>query len=155
MSSIPPGPDRDWADTLSKVLRLEHDVRVAFRSVGVDFPLPTEALPPMRPEEKSSHNWAQLADKVADAVKEGNRRPDTTPEELVRKVIADEEARRAEAKDLARLRKEEDDRIAAAVQARIERRKMVRSVIKAALSGVAAFLSLELVKYVLTLHAGP
>ena len=152
MTTLPPGPDRDWADTVSKVLSLEHDVRTAFKSIGVDFTLPMEALPPMRPEERSSHNWAALADKVADAVKEGTRRDDTTPEEMVRKVIADEEARRAEAKEFARLRKEEGDRIAAAIQARIDRNKMIRSIVKAALSGVAAFLSLESVKYLLTLH---
>lgn len=152
MSTLPPSPDHDWADALAKILRLEHDVRMAFRSLGVDFPLPAEALPPMRPEERSSHNWAALADKVADAAEEGARRQDTTPEAMIRKVIADEAARRAEQHDLARLRREEDERAAAALQARIDRRKMVRSVIKAALSGVAAFLSLEAVKYVISLH---
>jgi hypothetical protein len=151
VSTLPPGAKDDWADALAKILRLEHDVRLAFRSLGVDFPLPAEALPPMRPEERSSHNWAVLADKVADAAKEGTRREDTTPEAMVRKVIADEAARRAELHDLARLRKVDED----ALQARIERRKMMRSVVKAALSGVAAFLSLELVKYVLTLHSVP
>lgn len=150
--TLPPGPARDAADALGEVIRLRSEIRAAFATVGVEFPVPSTILPPPRPELESSHNWAKLADSVAEAVKEGIARPDTTPEEMVRKVIADEEARRAEAKELARLRQSEKDRLDAVAQAKKDRRKIVVSVAAAVLGGLATFGAVEMLKSLVALH---
>jgi hypothetical protein len=153
MSSLPPGAERDLADLMAAQARFEVEVRRALSHAGIEFPAPpTVPVPPMRAEEKSSHNWAELADKAASAVKEGLRRDDTTPEEMVRKVIADEEARRSEAKELARLRAEEAERVARLAKVREERRRMVLSVAKTVLGGLATAGAFEVVRYLLTLH---
>jgi hypothetical protein len=152
MMSIPPGPNRDWADALAKIIRLEGDCKIAFATLGVDFPPPPPEVPPSRDALQSSHDWAKLADKAAEAVKEGIRLPNTTPEEMVRKVIADEEARRAQAKEFDRLRKDEDKRIMDATQAKLDRRKILLSTIRAVLGGLATFGALEAVKSLLALH---
>ena len=160
---MPPKETQPLGDLEAEVVllgvRLEatrRDTRLCFARMGVRFPpeLGPGSMPPpeMRPEAKSSHDWAAFTEKAVEAVKLGVARPDTTPEEQIRKVVAEEEVKRAEAREVARLKKEEDERITEVLEAKVRRKKALWHVAVAVLGGVSTFSALELVKYLATLH---
>jgi hypothetical protein len=153
-----PQPDLE-AEVILLGVRLEatrRDTRLAFARMGVRFPPEPGpgSMPPgeMRPEAQSSHDWKAFTEKAVEAVRVGVASPGTTPEEQIRKVVAEEEAKRVEAKEVARLRREEDERIAALLAAKAQRRKAIWHVAVAVAGGVSTFSALEVVKYLATLH---
>lgn len=68
------------------------------------------SVPPARDREISSHNLEEFAERVAKSAIEGFKRPDSTPEEQVRAVVAEEEKKREEKRELEMLRAAEEAR---------------------------------------------
>ncbi len=157
-------PKKDLLDLEAEVvlLRIEfeatrRDTRLSFARLGVRFPpdgLGASSVPPppMRPEAQSSHDWKAFTEKAVEAVKVGAASKDTTPEEQIRNLIKDEEIKRIEARENARLRADEEKRIAEALGARAARKKAIVGFLKTVVGGVATFGTLELVKFLSTLH---
>lgn len=152
MSTLPPGPSRDLADLQGWVLALEQNVRLAFAHLGVKFPLPSDAPPPMRPEAQSAIDWGEFTEKAVEAVRVGIARRDTTPEEQIRKLIAEEEQRRTEAREVARLKKDAEEQAARVLKAREDRKKMLHGIIKTIVGAIGTAAFFEAMKYVLSFH---
>ena len=105
---------------------IQREMRASFAALGVKSAMPP--LPAMRGETPTLSNLEPLAQRAIAAAAEGERRPDTTAEEQIRMVFAQEEARRDRARELERLRvavaeaNAETARTAAAKQAKKDAR---------------------------------
>lgn len=97
----------------------------AAKSGGKGGPSTSLSPPPMRPPEESRHDIEQIAGKAMAAAIEGIKRSDTTPEEMVRQVVVDEQKRRDQERELLRLQRAEADRETERLQ-EIEDRKKAR-----------------------------
>jgi hypothetical protein len=83
----------------------------------------------------SENTMVRFGDKLVEAVREGIRRPDTTPEQMVQRVVEDETERLAQKKRLAEL--EADDRA---------RRERLRAAVKLLIAIAGTVPSWELIK---------
>lgn len=141
----------DASDTRIEVREVKVVAEAIAEKLGVKLTAAAK-LPPMRDPDISAMGLEAMVPKLAHAALEGERRPDSTPNAEIRRVLSEEIKKREEAAKFAKLQAEEDEREAKRKKAAEDRAASFRSIRNAVVGGLCLAGAIEAVHWLATLH---